>query len=95
MVETNNRRCEICGKNDIECLVMSSSLGGGTFNYCLACACAGAEPSGMKEVFGGYITYNSNDDCYYDESDNLFTFKVGENSFKSRKEYKDWLENNE
>ncbi len=62
--ETNNRKCEVCHKDDLPCMVHSSGLGGMSFNYCLVCSGIGAE---LKSLDTGYnfVHYNEKEDKYY------------------------------
>jgi len=86
----NNRVCNVCGKQDITCDVACSSLGAVSFNYCLICSSMGAEPCGMSEQ---YISYDSNSDSYYDESDNhLPIYSKSGNRYNTRSEFRKYLE---
>lgn len=71
----NGKKCEVCGKSDIQRVVHSSSVGTISFNYCLVCSAMGAEPYSLSE-FAPVVSCNSNDDRYYDESDNHIPIKT-------------------
>ena len=83
-MHTNDRPCEVCNKNDVPCTVASSTLGAFSFNYCQICNAIGAEPAGMQDIAGLYITYNSNDDSYYDTSDNLLPIQTKKGKWTTR-----------
>jgi hypothetical protein len=76
------RRCDVCGNDDLDSQVACSGLGAVSFNYCYICAAIGAEPMSRA------ITFNRNDDMYYDKSDNhvVITLKSGK-TFNTRSEY--------
>jgi len=89
------RKCEICGYDDIETNVYSSSLGAFSMNYCLICSALGAEQSGMQDIVGDYTTYNSNDDMYYDSSYNHIVIKLKNGKeFNTRTECANYLNRN-
>ncbi len=83
-IEQTHRPCEICGKNDLPCFVVASSIGAFSQNICTLCATLNAEhPSEWTET-----TYNDNDDSYYDKSDNHIPIKLqNKKTFNTRSEY--------
>jgi len=86
------RNCEVCGKNDLATMVHSSSVAGASFNFCSCCSPMGAEPSGLVD---SYISYDSNSDSYYDESDNHMEIVLANGlKFQTRGEYVKWREEN-
>ena len=79
-------KCEVCGHDDIETYVASSTLGAVSFNYCLICGAVGAEPRGFEEISGDYITYDKEADRYkFQEKFLDIDFKSGA-SIKTRTE---------
>lgn len=74
-MEPSGRPCEICGKDDLDCYVVSSSIGGFSQNICGCCSAMGAESAGFSKEYGSN-SYNSIDDRYYDSSDNHIPIKM-------------------
>jgi len=68
-MEPTNRPCEICGHSDLDSYVVSSTLGGFSQNVCVCCNAMGAEATSFSKEYKSN-SYNSNDDMYYDSSDN-------------------------
>jgi len=66
------RKCEICGHDDSNGRVVSSSIGAMSFYYCATCLALGAEHRVLLDVVGkdvireGYTYYDEKDDCYRD-----------------------------
>ena len=84
------KACEICSKTDVETFVVSSTIGPMSCNYCSVCAAMGAEPKGLEEFAGDYVTYNSLTDSYmFGGKVREIVLKTGE-KFKTRKEYLDF-----
>ncbi len=82
-METNNRKCDVCHKDDLPCIVHSSGAGGMSFNYCLACSGIGAEPKGFD---GHFIHYNEKEDKYY-KGLKYLKIDTSEDSYNTRDEY--------
>jgi len=83
-MEPTGRPCEVCGKSDEDCFVVSSAWVAMSNNVCKICMAMDAEVT----QYGKNATYNSNDDKYYDASDNhiLIQTKSGK-TFDTRAEY--------
>lgn len=77
--EKQYRKCEICGKTDVETRVYGSGIGPVSFNYCTICVIANAEPKELMEAlieegceFPNKTFYDIKTDSYY----NIHTIKV-------------------
>ena len=57
---TNERPCDVCGKDDIPCIVACSSIVAMTFNYCSICLSIGAEPQWTDAK----VSYDKKRDAY-------------------------------
>lgn len=92
-MENENRPCEICGKSDMPTMVVSSSIGAFSMNYCSICAAMGAEQLGFQKEYN-CNSYNTNDDMYYDKSDNHIPIKTNSGLvFNTRSEYIEHIRN--
>lgn len=82
-----NLKCDCCGKDDLNTTVSSSTLGAVSYNYCETCLAMGAEPTGMEDLFGNYMIFDSDLDSYvFDNRIIPITLESGL-SFMTRTEY--------
>jgi hypothetical protein len=60
VLENSIRECEVCrytfNKKDI---IVKSSFSAATYGYCCLCNSLGAEPAGMEELIGKYLTFKN------------------------------------
>lgn len=89
------RACEVCGKNDLETHVFTSTIGAMSYNYCKCCLSMSSEPSGLENLVGTYITYDKLSDSYrYGLVIVPIKLKSG-SEFKTRTEFVNYvIENN-
>jgi len=65
-----NKKCDVCGHDDLPINVYASSIGPVSFAYCFICSEVYAEPKNALETFVGDIvseSINLKDTKYYDE----------------------------
>jgi len=86
---SKNRKCEVCGKDDLETNVTSSALGAFSANYCILCSGLCAERKGLEKIVGyNYVTYNSINDSYIGPDGKNMDIKLSDGStFKTRSEF--------
>ena len=88
-MQPTKRPCEICGNNDVDCYVVSSSCVAMSQNTCNICNVMYVE----SMQYGDNNTYNRDDDRYYDASDNHIVIKTKKGKeFNTRSEYVKYLD---
>ncbi len=98
-----NRKCEVCGKEDMDTNVCGSSIGPMSMNYCLVCMSVHAEDKSVLDAIsdGHPKDYNFDEIKYYDSENDLYRSYKDDSEFllittagrifRKRKEFVDYF----